>query len=435
MRRLLGVAALLVLALGASCVAPGGPGELGVENGYRYDDAIAVTVEDGLNESEREALLGRTMARVEVIRELEFLETTDVTVISRSEYRNRTGSPPDTANLSEKQLWNEQVWEALHVIGENETYPGARASNRGSSVVGYYSSSKSEIVLVSDSPTPQVTRGTLVHELVHALQDQHLHLGASRQLQDEQLAVRGVIEGDANYVEALYENRCGASWVCVETPRATGQRSDSFNQGLFLVSYLPYAEGPQFVEALRDRGDWAAVDDSYETLPESTEQVIHPERYPDDEPATVTVPDRSDGEWERFDDLDRPVHDTVGEGSIYAMFVTNGVIDRSGAAQYNYEHPISTGWAGDRLVPYRNGSGGYGYVWRLSWETPEEAREFADGYRELLDGYDAERLDGGRYVIGDGAFADAFRLSRDGRTVTVVNAPIVEGLDDVHAPA
>ncbi|QSG07850.1 Hvo_1808 family surface protein [Halapricum desulfuricans] len=434
MRRLLAIAALLAVVLGASCLAPGGPGELGVENGYHYDDAIAVTVEDGLNESEREALLGRTMARIEVIRELEFERTTNVTVISREEYRNRTGNSGDPTNLTDRQLWNEQVWEALHIVGENETYPDARSSNRGSSVVGYYSSGKSGIVLVSDSSTPQVTRGTLVHELVHALQDQQLNLGETRDLQDAQLAVRSVIEGDANYVEARYENRCGASWDCIETPRATGQRSDSFNAGLFLVSYLPYAEGPQFVESLRERDGWGAVDGSYEAFPASSEQVIHPERYPDDEPTNVTVPDRSSDEWSRFDDLDRPVYDTVGEGSIYAMFTAVGVIDRSGAARYDYEHPLSTGWAGDRLVPYRNDSGGYGYVWRLAWETPEEAGEFADGYRALLEGYEAERLDGGRYVVEGGAFADAFRLSRDGRTVTVVNAPTVEGLEGIDGP-
>lgn len=32
------------------------------------------------------------------------------------------------------------------------------------------------------------------------------------------------------------------------------------------------------------------------------------------------------------------------------------------------------------------------------------------------------------------SFADAFRVHRDGDTVTVVNAPTVEQLADVHAP-
>jgi len=302
-------------------------------------------------------------------------------------------------------------------------------------VVGYYSPGDGEIVLVSDSATPRVARGTLVHELVHALQDQQLSLGETRQFQDEQLAVRSLVEGDANYIQDSYESRCGATWDCIETPQAVGSRSGSFNQGLFLVSYLPYAEGPEFVKALRERGDWRAVDDGYERFPASTEQVIHPERYPDDEPVTVSVPDRSNTGWGRFDDLDRPAYDTVGEGSIYAMFAATGVIDESGSARYDYEHSLSNGWTGDRIVPYHNGSGGYGYVWRLRWGTAAEAREFADGYRALLDRRGADRIGDGRYVIEDGGFADAFQISQDGQTVTIVNAPTAPGLDEIHAPS
>jgi len=37
-------------------------------------------------------------------------------------------------------------------------------------------------------------------------------------------------------------------------------------------------------------------------------------------------------------------------------------------------------------------------------------------------------------VVSDGPFADAFRVVRDGRTVTIVNAPTVEALDSVHRP-
>ncbi|MEF8882799.1 MAG: Hvo_1808 family surface protein [Halapricum sp.] len=435
MRRPLAILAVVAALAVVGCAAPpDDPGELGVENGFRYDADIAVTTGDGLNASEQEAVVGRAMARIEILRGQEFLETTEVTVISREEFRNRSGDPPGPTNLSDRQLWNEQVWEALHLVGENETYPETRSTNRGTAVVGYYSPSKGKIVLVSDSETPQVSRGTLVHELVHALQDQQLNLGESRDFQDEQLAVRSVVEGDANYVQALYDQRCAGSWDCIETSRGSGARSDSFNQGVFLVSFLPYAEGPQFVDAIRNEGDFGDVDDLYENYPESTEEVIHPERYPEDEPLEVRVPDRARGDWERFTDIDRPTNDTIGEGSIYAMFVATGVIDRTGPGQYNYDHPISTGWEGDTLIPYRNGDGGYGYVWRLHWETVDDAQEFLDTYRDLLDSRDADRVGTGQFVIEDGSFADAFRVSRDGETVTIVNAPTPAELDAIHSP-
>ena len=432
MRRLLVIAVLGLLLAVAGCVAPADdPGDLGAENGYRYDADLSITTADGLNASEREALLGRTMARVERLRGLEFTDSVEMSVISRATFRNRTGGNFD-GTLSPRQRWNEQVWEALHIIDEDATYPESRSTNRGSAVVGYYSPSNDSIVLVSDSPTPQVDRRTLAHELVHALQDQRLNLGERRQRQDGQLAVLGVVEGDANYVEALYERRCRSEWDCIDIPPSDRTRPQSFNQGLFLVSFLPYAEGPNFVNALHSRGGWDAVNDRYDNFPESTEQLIHPEYFPTQSPVDVSVPDRARGGWERFSNLSQPRTDTVGEGSIYAMFVATDVIERTGAAQYNYDHPLSNGWAGDTLVPYRN-DGEYGYVWRIRWDSRADAREFVRGYRDLLDSHEAEAVGDGRYVVSEGGFADAFRLSRDGRTVTIVNAPRVSDLERIHS--
>ncbi|MFB6129612.1 MAG: hypothetical protein ABEJ28_02195, partial [Salinigranum sp.] len=60
---------------------------IGWEAGYWYDEPIAVDQSDGLNRSEREAFVARTMARVEKIRDLEFEQSVPVKVISRAEYR------------------------------------------------------------------------------------------------------------------------------------------------------------------------------------------------------------------------------------------------------------------------------------------------------------------------------------------------------------
>ena len=43
--------------------------------------------------------------------------------------------------------------------------------------------------------------------------------------------------------------------------------------------------------ALRGRGDWAAVDDVWAAQPVSSEQVLHPELYPDEEPVEIVLPD------------------------------------------------------------------------------------------------------------------------------------------------
>lgn len=440
-RRLLTVTLAAMLVLAGCSVGPldGGPLEggeredpdedrLGWEDGYWYDDPVDVTLDDGLNESERRRVVARTMARVERLRGQEFQSRVPVEVVSRETYRKRRGdraTDPD----SEFNRWNDQVWEAIFIVGEDDSVAETLDSVFGSSVQGYYSPSREEIVIVSGSETPTIDRATLSHELVHALQDQQFGLDRSPETQDAQLAEDGLVEGDANFVERAYEERCrSGEWRCLDRPESGGGGGGPFNQGLFTTVFAPYVTGPDFVGELKDRGGWAAVNDAYDRYPASTEQVIHPDRYPDDTPVRVTVADRSAADWERFD-VD-PEADTVGEASVYAMFWANdqlGDHDR-----YDYVHPYSAGWDGDSVVPYRS-DGEYGYVWRSEWDSPAEAREFADAYRDLLRSRDADARGDGVFVIPDSdPYDDAFRVSRSGTTVTVVNAPTAAQLDDVH---
>jgi hypothetical protein len=435
--RALALAALVVLSgctFGASFVddrAPVGE-ELGWEGGYRYDDPLRVDTSDGLNASEREAVVARTMARVELIRGLEFEEAVPVEVISREAYRERRNGSAGSRDEAYGR-WNDQVWEATFLVGEDTAVAEAFDSVLSASVIGFYSPRQDRIVVVSDAETPRLDRATLSHELVHALQDQQLSFGGGGGTQDLDLAEDGLVEGDANTVEAEYESRCGSEWDCVPRPEQSGGGGGSFDRGVFLTVFTPYAVGPDFVRTLRERsgGDWGAVNDAYQAFPESTEQVIHAGAYPEEEPVEVTVPDRSGEGYERFD-LDRET-DTVGEATVYAMFWANDVVPEDHPT-FVYDQRLSAGWGGDTVVPYRGTDGEDAYVWRTAWDTERDAREFLEGYRDVLDGNGAVERGDGVYVIESGPYADAFRVVRRGNTVTVVNAPTIGDLDSVHAP-
>jgi len=282
-------------------------------------------------------------------------------------------------------------------------------------------------VIVSDGDTANVDRGTLVHELVHALQDQQFGLDRWPETRDGQMARNGLVEGEASLVPELYRDRCETEWSCLRSPDASGS-SDGIDRGLFSVVIYPYDVGPSFVDHLRADGGWAAVDDAHGDQPTTTEQITHPSEYPADMAEPVSVPDRSGEAWSRLDH--DPVGERLGEAAVFVMFQTNGVIEpeRPGA----YDHPASAGWGGDRLVPYRRDDGAYGYVWNLTWESPADAREFHDRYLELLDRHGSVSRGDDRYLLADGPFADAFRVVRDGRVVRIVNAPSVDALSGVH---
>ncbi|WP_018256349.1 Hvo_1808 family surface protein [Halomicrobium katesii] len=436
------VAALALLVVLAGCLGavndlnpadrdrPADEDPIGWEDGYWYDDSVSVTTEDGLNASERAAALARSKARVERIRDREFDGNVSVEVISRAEYRNQSLGPGGTGP---DDPWNDQVWEALLLVGEDSGTSEAMGETYNASVQGYYSPASDNITIVSDSPTPTVDRSTLSHELVHALQDQYDNLESSPETQDRQLARQSVTEGEANYVQWTYEDRCENRWQCLSPPGGDGSGESSGGgaptDGVFVTIYQPYATGPGLIDQQYGRNRWDGVERLYENPPDSTEQVIHPDRYPDEEPVNVTVPDRSSDEWERFDH--EPVADTAGEASIFAMLYTNDAVEPE--QWFRYRSDASAGWGGDSIVPYRDGSGGYGYVWTIEWDSPGDAREFEAAYTSILDDKGASRPSETVYRVPDSdAFGDAFRVTRSGSRVRIVNAPTVDDLGDVH---
>ena len=207
MRRILLVGLVFVLA---GCAAPQADTTLepaiGEVDGVTYNQSIDVTAADGLTDEELDLLVKRSMARIERIRGLPFKRQVEVEVITREEYRqqrrNRSVGEP-------RRQFENQVWEGMFVVGEDRDVTEVRSSTFGESVQGYYLPGRDRIVIVSDEAMPTISKRTLVHELVHALQDQQFGLPGAPDTQDRQLAGDSVVEGEANFVESTYTDRCG----------------------------------------------------------------------------------------------------------------------------------------------------------------------------------------------------------------------------------
>jgi len=427
--------------------APPDPDEdrIGWEDGYWHNESIDVDQSDGLTDEEIEKMAARAMARVEFVREKEFLNTTPVNVITREEYQERRSGGGGSEAFGQ---WNNQVWESLFVVGEDTDAQEALAATSGSSVAGFYSPTRDEITIVSDNPDQvTISPATLVHEYVHALQDQHFDLTTPRLYlgvdgtQDASLAVDGLVEGGANYVEARWDQRCGIEWSCLEEPESGPGGGGDINRGILYTIYNPYSDGPHFISEIVNQEGWEGVDQRYQNIPQSTEQVIH---VTDDPVAELSFEDRSNDQWSLFPNQGTDGGaDRLGEASIFVMFWANGVIDYGDISsgtdsqydQLDYSADPSDGWGNDKVYPYKKGSGedaSYGYVWETTWDTEEDAQEFHEAYIELLEGEQAERVGQRTWVIPDGSFEDAFYVERDGTDVTIVNAPTKEELQEVR---
>jgi hypothetical protein len=424
---------------------------LGWEAGYWANETLAIDRSDGLNETEVEAVVARAMARVETVREREFESTVPVELVSRAEFRNRSAGERDHSRAFRR--FDNAKFEALFLIGEDRDSLAVQQSNRGSSVAGFYSPGSDRIVVVYPGDTPDLPgETTLSHELVHALQDQQFGIGDVRaSTRDGYNAQNGLIEGEANLVERRYMANCGGAWSCLSAPTSSGGGGGDFHLGIYVLNYFPYSDGPGFVGFYEARGGWDRVDAMHDRYPASSEQVIHPKKYAVDRdpPTEVDLRERAANGWERVRPAGRAPYATLGQSGMTAMFaytlyddyreggvvareaflnLENGEVNRADPFEYGLAY--TDGWDGDRLHVYQR-NGETAYVWRSSWDSPAEAREFATGYRALLDHWGGSEIRDGVYRVDDGPFMDSFRLTVDGDTVTIVNAPATRDLRDL----
>lgn len=446
---------------------------LGWEGGCWYDASITLDRSDGINETEREAFLTRAMARVEHLRRLDFERDVSVEVISQQEYANRIAEAFDDTTTREYVRQNVK-WKAMMIVNESKNAVRSRETNIGTGTPGYYNPSREVIVLISRNGSGVTLNEPIIgHELVHALQVQHFDVADRYDLSNFELrntteglrSLNGIIEGDASLVELWYRNRCGDQWNCLRPTNATGGGAPNVNWGMVLVNFQPFSDGPGFVRSIYDERGWEGVNEVLLDPPESSEQVVSPEKFRSDPPTEVTFTDRSVGDWQvlRMTD-EQPDYVSLGLPSISAMFITpyyysgrsatpivpiEDFVNQTGAGQLSSYDPVtyagnnySEGWDGDRLYVYVNGDiaadSETGYVWKTAWDSPEDAAEFADGYEQLLEYYNATSVPGraNTYRIPDEKdYSGTYYVNKTDTTVVITHAESVSDLREIRPSA
>jgi hypothetical protein len=133
---------------------------------------------------------------------------------------------------------------------------------------------------------------------------------------------------------------------------------------------FPYEEGSAWATQLYKRGGWELVSRAFTKLPQSSEQILHADKYfAYEAPQKITLPDFKSvlgPTWKRID------YDVNGEWGCYLVLdeYLNDVTESKRA---------SAGWAGDRFALYEKP--GEVFIAQLtSWDTPNDAKEFFDAY-------------------------------------------------------
>ncbi|MFT3694049.1 MAG: hypothetical protein QM831_12970 [Kofleriaceae bacterium] len=269
----------------------------------------------------------------------------------------------------------------------------------------YYSSQEKRFYLLL-APDGIALDGLVVHELVHALQDQHWNLDKllPRDIDaDHLLARRFLAEGDATFTMFLYalgELRGSISPEMVRVlrgqldqlvrmspsemakqnvlgvaanvePKLAGSLTafESLPPTVIVPIFDSYIYGAELVAAAFEHGGWKAVDALYLDPPASTEQVLHPETKlfaHRDPPIAVDIPvpagetviaDLVMGElqWQVYFQLWLPARKIVA----------------------------SEGWGGDRVIVTRRAGKLCARI-RTVWDSWSDADEFRTAYLASL---------------------------------------------------
>ena len=124
----------------------------------------------------------------------------------------------------------------------------------------------------------------LAHELTHAIDDQHFDLDRLDDLvvrcEDEAFeAALGIVEGSANHFATQVLIRYGVS----ETGSIPGEApAGEVPPFITELQAYPYTSGSGSPTRSPTRTGPRRIDDALETFPTTTEQVLHPDKFPDE---------------------------------------------------------------------------------------------------------------------------------------------------------
>jgi hypothetical protein len=272
------------------------------------------------------------------------------------------------------------AWQTIGVIPDGASIRDAMLEYGSTQVIGYYDTLTGELKFIGEEDPSPLDRITLAHELTHAIDDQRFGLESIDELgarcRDEELeASVGLVEGNATF----FMHRWAQTYLTLEEQVQVGidaaaQQPPPSDIPPFIdaTQLWPYEAGLRFIAALDGEGGLGAIDAAFENPPVSTEQIIHPERYPNDVPTPVDVRDLGPALGAGWEDLDVQAIGEMWLDQALRLRLTRG---ESVEAAAGWDGGIYRAWSDGRDTAI---------VLATVWDSPADAEEFAAAMSDWL---------------------------------------------------
>jgi len=268
-------------------------------------------------------------------------------------------------------------------------------------VGGMYNEKTKELLAVEEFRNlDMLNTPALAHELRHAIQDQHFHLarllGDYSDYDDRKLAVLAAIEGDATWVMIrqlgfdpdLIGEAFSPDNVLAFSALAG---ASSLGDAPAIVKFqllMPYLDGLKFSRDVFNKRKWKGLNQVLNQPPQSSEQILHPEKYFSQEKPLAVRIDYRPTSWQE-------IHaGVIGEYFLNVLLAEGTEIGDAAA-----------GWNGDAYVIYRS-NGSALLLWEAHWDTAQDCARFTAAFRSFLEkkfkpAFRAGRNNGQAFLAGN----------------------------------
>jgi hypothetical protein len=344
--------------------------------------------------SQERRLIQELVVETERFRGLRFKRTVEVRIQDRQAMRGYVSRAIDQEDLVRAR----RRYVALGLLDPKLDVRDLLESLMEEELVGYYDPKLRMLAVRDDvaralgrraSASDLEWRATVVHELVHALQDQHLGLAAAMEQErttDADNAFGALVEGDATLAMLGYAaGKSGLQLDDVVRDRrqlqailgASPERVTGALRAAPAIVREPllfrYHAGALFAAALYQRAGWAEIDAAHARPPEHSLSIVDPARYPPPDGDSLGLP-LLPLEWleERgFRKLDEDVLGSLEIGVVLGSTSPGGQL-------------AARAWRGDRYAVFA-GPDGDASVWCMRFATREEAQRVARALGQLPD--------------------------------------------------
>jgi len=301
------------------------------------------------------------LEEIESVRGLSPQTSVEIEVVTRS-WIEKNWALPFANSQREEIFYEETIYKALFLLPQNANLTQIKIDQFKATMAAAVGD-KIFITREFFDPYDEVKAlEILSHETTHIIQRHHFSI-PERATHDGRQARSALIEGDAlitaeNFV--LYhfgiklQDSSNASYSPIEE-----------------IWLFPYKYGKSFVKNLLEVGGWKKVNFALENPPNTTEQILHPEKYFTCEGFVVpSAPSLEEGGWKRVKS------DRLGEHVILTVLSTSLPENEAGEA--------AEGWNGDNLTLYIKDDG-FLVEWIILWDTKLDALQFEEAFLKVLE--------------------------------------------------